>query len=62
MYLHGCSLFDEGAHLAASSMESNFTFSTDFVENALALHLFLINSFIGKTVFAGLVITFSSSI
>ena len=52
MYRHGCSFLEEGAHLAASKMESNLDFSTGFVENALALHLFAISSLIGCPVFA----------
>jgi hypothetical protein len=54
MYLQGCSFFDDGAHLAASNIESNFDFSTG--ENALALHRFAISSFTGWPVFAILVI------
>jgi hypothetical protein len=53
---HGYSLREDGADLAASKMDSNFDFSTDLVENALALHLLDINSFIGKSVFADFVI------
>jgi hypothetical protein len=56
MYLQGCSFLDEGAHLAASKIESNFDLSTGFVENALALHRFAISSFTGWPVFAILVI------
>ena len=52
MYRHGCSFLEEGAHLAASKMESNLDLSTGFVENALALHLFAISSLIGCPVFA----------
>lgn len=56
MYLQGCSFFDDGAHLAASNIESNFDLSTGFVENALALHRLAISSFTGCPVFAILVI------
>jgi hypothetical protein len=56
MYLQGCSFFDDGAHLAASNIESNFDLSTGFVENALALHRFAISSFTGWPVFAIIVI------
>ena len=52
MYRHGCSFLEEGAHLAASKMESNLDLSTGFVENALALHLFAISSLTGCPVFA----------
>lgn len=45
--LHGCSFLEDGAHLAASSIESNLYFSTGFVENALALHLLAMSSLIG---------------
>jgi hypothetical protein len=47
MYRHGCSLREEGAHLAASRIDSSFEFSTGLVENALALHLFAMISLIG---------------
>ncbi len=56
MYLHGCSFLEDGAHLAASNMESNLDLSTGFVENALALHLFAISSLTGCPVFAIFVI------
>ncbi len=56
MYLHGCSFLEDGAHLAASNIESNLDLSTGFVENALALHLFAISSLTGCPVFAILVI------
>jgi hypothetical protein len=49
-------LREDGAHLAASSIYNNFFLSTGRVENALALHLFAISSFIGWSVFAGFVI------
>jgi hypothetical protein len=50
IYRHGCSLREEGAHRAASRIESNFDFSTAFVENALALHRLAIRLCIGKSV------------
>ena len=56
MYLQGCSFFDDGAHLAASNIDSNLDLSTGFFENALALHRFAISSFTGWPVFAILVI------
>lgn len=56
MYLQGCSFLEEGAHLAASNIESNLDFSTGLVENALALQRFAISSLTGWAVFAILVI------
>jgi hypothetical protein len=52
MYRHGCSLREEGAHLAASRIDNNFEFSTGWVENALALHLLAMISLMGYSVFA----------
>ena len=52
MYRHGCSFLEEGAHRAASNMESNLDLSTGFDENALALHLFAISLLTGCSVFA----------
>jgi hypothetical protein len=34
-------------HLAASKIDNNFNLSTDRLENAQAIHLFAISSFIG---------------
>lgn len=52
---------EDGAHLAASKIDNNFNLSTGRVQNALALDLFAISSFIGWSVFAGLVIIFASN-
>ena len=52
MYRHGCSLREEGAHLAASKMDNSFENSTGLVENALALHLLAMISLTGWSVFA----------
>jgi hypothetical protein len=56
MYLHGFSLREDGANLAASRIDTNFDFSTGLVENALALNLFAMSSCIGRSPFAVLVI------
>ena len=52
MYRHGCSLREDGAHLAASKIDNSFENSTGLVENALALHLFAMISLTGWSVFA----------
>jgi hypothetical protein len=49
-------LHEDGAYLAASKIDNNFNLSIGRVENALALHLFAINSFIVWSVLAGFVI------
>jgi hypothetical protein len=54
-------LREDGAHLAASKIDNNFALSTGRVENALALHLFAISSFIGWSVLAGFVIIVASN-
>ena len=40
-------LREDGPHLAASKIDNNFNLSTGRLENAQAIHLFAISSFIG---------------